>query len=364
MMGNVSTYKISWNIEKISHLLLKCMLCISMLEIMLYPSIDTLYAICVSLVGTAFCKKFVLTASNLLYYPVSTLAISFYTFFFMIMPMPATLLEFKPVTYNLHNSIDTYSNLLILEITLILIHFFYRQLVQKDNFIRTVFFKCHFFRQFSASEIWLLILGSSCIYTYNILNRGLYDENAVQTTSSLPIGIYILNLLIGGYYQIIFIFLFRKFNVIKQPYNIHKVAIFLLSVVLFLVGIASNMRTASIIVFANGFFLFIIYMIYFPVNYQKFLKPKIIIPVLCLIFFFFGPFMDISKAMLINRGERYGVDGMEMLSKTFDTLQDEDNSFLENKKTNGNGKILWDEEYLSNDILKVHPTFRVIVLYD
>ena len=309
-------YSLSSNISRISHFLGKFILSFSLIEFVFFPSLEILYAIIVSIVGCVICRKIVFTSYNLLHYPVSTLAITFYVFFFMVMPMPATLLELKPVSYNLHDVINTYTNLLTLEVALILTHLLYKLIVGNKNFIRTIFCKTNFFACFTSSELWAIILISLLLYIYRIWNQGLYDEYARNTATSLPTELYILNLLFGESYQLVFIFYFRKFGIIKRPYLIKNWAIILVAVLSLIVGIASNMRTASVLVFANTFFLFIVYVIYVQFNYQAYFKPKILIPVIILVCFFFGPFMDISKAMLVNRGDRYGVSGAEMLSTT------------------------------------------------
>ena len=356
-------YSLSSNISRISHFLGKFIFTFSLIEFVFFPSLEILYAIIVSIIGCVICRKIVFTSYNLLHYPVSTLAITFYVFFFMVMPMPATLLELKPVSYNLYDVVNTYTNLLTLEVALIVTHLLYKLIVGNKNFIRTIFYKTNFFACFTSSELWTIILISLLLYIYRIWNQGLYDEYARNTATSLPTELYILNLLFGESYQLVSIFYFRKFGIIKQPYIIKNWAIILIAVLSLIVGIASNMRTASVLVFANTFFLFIVYVIYVQFNYQAYFKPKILISVIILVYFFFGPFMDISKAMLVNRGDRYGVSGAEMLSTTLDTysqIQNEDASlrFIED---NPNKKdIIWDEEYLSNDILNRFCSIKIL----
>ena len=356
-------YSLSSNISKICHFLINILLIVSLIELALFPSYEILYAIIVSIIGCIMCRKLVFTAYNLLYYPVSTLAITFYVFFFMVLPMPATLLELKPVSYNLHDVVNTYTNLLILEVALIITHLLYKLITGHKNFIRSIFYKTNFFARFTSSELWAIILISLFLYVYRILNQGLYDEYGRNTAASLPIEIYVLNLLFGESYQLVSLFYFRKFAIIKQPYSIKNWAIILVAVLSFVVGIASNMRTASILVFANAFFLFIVYIIYVQFDYRTYLKPSKIIPIAILVYIFFGPFMDISKAMLVNRGDRYGVSGAEMLSTTLETysqIQNEDASFRFIEDSKNKEGIIWDEEYLSNDILNRFCSIKIL----
>lgn len=359
MNNLINIKKINSNIDTIYSFLLRILSIISLLEIVFYPSWNTLYAICIVFLCLILHKKTIFNAYNLLIYPASTLSISFYVLFFVILPMPATLLEFKPVTYNLHNPIDTFSNILILESILIFIHFIYKKISNRRNFIRNILIKCNFFSQVTSNELWVLIISSALLWIYIILKHGLYAEGSDNSISQLPFPLYILNLLLNESYLVLFIFLMPKFNIIKQPYRILKKRIFILTIILFVVGIATNMRTASITVIANGFFLLIVYILYYPIHYKKYIKPKILIISILLIYFFTGPFMTISKAMLDNRGNRKGKSGIEMIEMTF-------NSITENKNIKDNNYIvkesgiLWDEKYLDNDILNRFCSIKIL----
>lgn len=352
-----STNFITWNSSRISIFLFKFLIICSIIEISIYPSWETMLYIAISISGCIICKRFIFTSYNLLNYTASTLAISFYVFFFLIMPMPGALLEFKPVTYNLHSPIYTFTQILFLEIILIITHILYKNITGHKNFIRSTIVKYNFFTRLTSSEIWSLIIVSSIIYAYNILTHGLYNEDSRNTTASLPIGLYIINLLFAGFHQMVFLFFFKKFNIIKQPYTVHKTFIFIFAILLFILGIATNMRTASILTFANLTFTFIIYVIYYPFNFNYILKPKIIIPLSFMIFFFGGPFMDISKAMVTIRGERNGVSGMEMIERTLSSINKKNK--LQEKQTK-NYIISWDENYLSNSILNRFCSLKIL----
>lgn len=359
MNTKLNIYKIGSNIDNISNFIFKFLTIISIFELILFPSWDTVYAILAIFIGLIFFKKCFLSPSKLLYYPASTLAISFYILFFLILPMPATLIELKPVTYNLHSTLDTFTNVLLLELVIIIIHLLYRMISNKKNIIRPILVKYNFFTKVTSSELWILIIISSILWIYIILGSGLYTEDSSNTISTLPTPLYILNLLVAGYSSIPFVFFMRNYNIIKEPYHIHKAAIIIFSISLFIIGIATNMRTAAISVLANAFFLFIVYNIYFPINLKQYLTPKSITITILIIYFFTGPFMSISQAMLQNRGNREGKNGLEMLEMTMNTLQEnKDNNTLPNYKQEEG--ITWDESYLSNDILNRFCSLKIL----
>jgi hypothetical protein len=358
MTDSINIHKIDFNISIIYKFLIKILSVISFLELVLFPAWETLYAIFIVFLCVIIHKKTIFNSYNLIYYPASTIAISFYILFFVVLPMPATLIEFKPVTYNLHSTVDTFSNILILELLLILIHFIYRKLSKRKNIIRNILVKFNFYTKVSSNELWILIIASALLWAYIILRYGLYTEESTNTSTQLPGYLYILNLLLSGYSYCLFIFLMPNYNIIKTPYKVNKTKIIIITAILFLIGIATNMRTASVMVIANGFFLFIVYNLYYPIDYKKYLKPKTVIISIVLIYFFTGPFMDISKAMLDTREHRAGKSGIEMIEMTFNSLQDNDKK-KQNKKLKESG-IIWDEEYLDNDILNRFCSIKIL----
>lgn len=327
----------------------------SIIEICFFPSIYNVYFIINSIICVSILRKFHLTTYKLLYYPVSTIAIFMYILFFAVLPLPATLLELKPVSYNLHNPIETFSNVLLLECILILTQNIYIKIFGKRNIVRNLLLKTSAFSKLSFSELWFLIIISVALHVYIIMSRGLYVNDDSNVYSTLPSYLYILNLLIGGFTPMIFLFLFRKFNVIKnESYKIYYIPIIMIAVLLFFVGIATNMRTSAIQTVSVAFFLFIYYWIFF-LSKKSFNKKFIFIG--CVVaYFFLGPFMNISKAMVNVRNERTGLSGTEVLEMTFSNMNKNDTNIDETKVYS----YLYSEEYLSNDILQRFCSIKIL----
>jgi hypothetical protein len=81
---------------------------LSIIEVFLFPEWKNLYAVCISLLGIFMTQKFLLHNNRLVFYPVSTLSLIVYTITFEIMPLPATLIEFKPITFNMHSAMGNF----------------------------------------------------------------------------------------------------------------------------------------------------------------------------------------------------------------------------------------------------------------
>lgn len=346
-LNNIEYNRLSTNIKFIFNILYSVLILCSFIEICLFPSVDAIICIIISILGLSIIKFFHFSINNLLYYPVSTIAITLYVLFFLVLPMPATLLETKPLIYNLHNPVETFSNIFLLECVLVLTHNIYKNIFGKRNLIRNILIKLPVYYKLTSSELWFLIIISSCIHIYIIMSQGLYLSESENVYSNLPLWLYLLNLLYGGFHPLIFLFLFRKFSIIKnENYKIYYIPILLISTLLFLVGIATNMRTAAIQTLSVAFFLFIYYWIYYLS--KKSLDKKIIFFCIFLIWFFSGPFINISRAMVDVRSERSGLNGFEMLKKTFTSTSNIKLEKNKNKKVSN----FYSEDYLDNDILQ------------
>lgn len=83
--------QIGTNIKTIKRIASNIWMVICILELVFYPNFDTLAALCFSTAGLLLCGRMVFTVRNLLYYPVSTIAILMYPFFFMFLPPPQHL---------------------------------------------------------------------------------------------------------------------------------------------------------------------------------------------------------------------------------------------------------------------------------
>lgn len=352
IMG-INVKQIHCNIKFLFRCMLLILLVSSILEIIFFPSIKTLFCILSCFIGVLI-QKSVFKVNSLIFYPVSTIAILMYVLFFIILPMPATLIEFKPVTYNLHNPYETYLNILILESLLLITHNVYIHLSGRNNPIRDILFRLPCYKKLTSSELWCLIIFSFILYVYIILEIGLYDENSENTNRHLPTFLYVLNLLIGGFYVIILIFYFRKLDVIKNKnYRINNILIIFISAIAFIVGVATNMRTAAISVVSVGVFIYIYYWIFY-LN-KNIIKPKYIIICVLAIWFFFGPFMALSRSMVLVRHQRAGMNGKEMLEMTFSGLSEKSKNI--SKET---PSTFYSEEYLSNDILNRFCSIKIL----
>lgn len=337
---------ITKNINTIKRLLIKIWLGVACLELLIFHNIDTFIALLFSVIGLIICGVTIFNTKNLLYYPVSTIAVIMYPFFFLFLPPIATLLEFKPVVYNLHSPFNTYLQIVLLESLLIFIHGLYKKLSRTFR-LKKLLEKCGVYTQLTHQELWFTILLSTVCFVLSIMLYGLYNDEGENVRSELPLWMQIVQFVFGSSYSLVLIFYMRNFNVIKGTYKTLHLLIWFIVALVMVVGISTNMRTASIMCFSTGLFMFIVYNFYYPIDLRKFFTPKRIILYSLAVYFFTGPFMDISRAMLLTRGSRYGLSGVEVLEMTLSNMGKNTKEEKEYKSTSRS----WDEEYLSNHIL-------------
>lgn len=347
------------NIEYIRSYLDRAILIFIILEVLFFPSIETLYAVTIILIGYSITFRFIFQTENLLFYPVSSLMIIFYALFFFVLPIPATLIEAKSVVYNLHNSYETYFQLLFLLVLLVIIHAVYKSItLHRTNTLTTLYKKFNFFSRLSTAQIWILIILSSLYFCVSVMMYGRFGDDGKN--ADVPLVVYILGLFFAQYSVLVIVLLFPQFNIIKKWKKTNYVFIFLVFIVNFLVGISANLRTASLLIISSAVFASIVYAFYYSVDLKKVFTLKNVFLFVVVTYFFFGVFLDISKAMVQVRELRYGTSGVEMIQKTLETYQAKNKFTDVNQKRNINNYIGWDEHYLNNDILNRFCSIKIL----
>lgn len=326
------------------------------LELIFFPSFDALYALLLCSAGLFICGTIVFNINCLLNYSVSTIALLMYSVFFMLLPPIATLIELKPLIYNLRDPFYTFSQLLILQIVLISIHALYRNMSRKFR-LKNFLSQLGFFSKLSYQEMWACIIISLLCHMFIILSFGQYNEDGENIGADIPPILRVISLAFGSAYSVVFVFYMQNFNIIKNIYKPNNKLIILVVIIVFVIGIATNMRTAAISCFSAGLFLIIVYSLFYPLNLKQLFTIKNILIYGLVIYFFTGPFMDISRAMLMSRGERYGKSGLEVLTETFAYM---DSSKKNAKETTINNTLLWSEDYLSNSILNRFCSLKIL----
>ena len=339
--------------------IMKGYLVLSVIELIFFPSLEVVFGLFVSYLGILITRQTLCYTYKLLYHTVSTSALMFFCLFFDVLPLPATLMELKPITYNMRNPYSTFFYLIFLQVILLIIHSIYVKLTKKNNIVRNYLYRFGFFKSLSSQEVWFLIIGSVIWYAYIMLTRGLYTEESLNVNSRFGAIEWIISLFFSSYYQCVFIFYFRKFNNIKGDYKINHLLIITLALAIFVIGIGTNMRTAAITVFANAAFSMVLYFLFFTEKRKAFFQVKYILPFSILFLFFAGPFQSISESMVSVRDNRSGKNAIEIIEMTMNNTgaKEDDTSDLIKKEYSS---IVWDERYLSSDLFNRFCSLKIL----
>jgi hypothetical protein len=339
--------------------ILKGYLVLSVIELIFFPSIEIAFGLLVSYSGILLTRQILCRTHKLLYHTVSTSALLFFCLFFDVLPLPATLMELKPITYNMRNPYSTFFFLIFLQSILLIIHTVYVKLTKNKNIVRNYLYRFGFFKSLSSQEVWFLILGSLIWYAYVMLTKGLYTEENLNVNSRFGIAEWAINLFFSSYYQCVFIFYFRKFNNIKGNYKINHVLIFILAMTIFVIGIGTNMRTAAITVFANAAFSMVLYFLFFSEQREAFFKTRYVVPLCALFIFFAGPFQSISESMVSVRDNRSGKNAIEIIEMTMNNTGQQEDETTE-LVTKEYSSMEWDERYLSSDLFNRFCSLKIL----
>lgn len=339
--------------------ILKGYLVLSVIELIFFPSFEVAFGLFVSYLGVLITRQTLCYTHKLLYHTVSTSALIFFCLFFEVLPLPATLLELKPITYNMRNPYSTFFYLIFLQVILLGIHTIYVKLTRNKNTVRDYLARLGFFKSLSSQEVWFLIIGSFIWYAFVMITRGLYTEESLVVNSQFGVMEWAINLFFSTYYQCVFVFYFRKFNNIKGNYTINHIMILILALFIFIIGIGTNMRTAAILVFANAAFSMVLYFVFFTEQRNNFFKAKYIVPIGVAFLFFAGPFQSISESMVSVRDNRSGKNAIEILEMTINKTGpiDDGTSYLVKKEYSS---MEWDERYLSSDLFNRFCSLKIL----
>jgi len=283
-----------------------------------------------------------------------------FTFIYTVFPLPFTLIELKPLTYNLKIPIETFFQQFLLTNVLTLTFYLYRKTTHPNNWLKKILSKTSFYCQLSNTEIWIsAIIGLFfTYYLYFIYGRW---QNTLQQKSSLAI--------IAGF-CVPFLWMplmipFRRLRYLNdKKVSGQNVAIILFSILVTIISIATNVRS---ILFTGVMMIILLYFVGFLFNYynikKEFSKTKLI-TILFSIILAGGPLIDLGYAMVIVRQERYDTKTSDFLKKTIEIYQDKDKlelakriSLRENNMASNSDS--WDESYLNNFLLNRYCNYKI-----
>lgn len=321
---------------------------------MFFPSWENLCGCVMALVVWYIFKMVFLKRNIILQHPFAFLMF-LSMFLYRYLPLIATLLEGKPITYGMEVPYETfiYETLLFIVSSIafaIVIH----KKNRHNNLIQRTLFRLNFFNT-NARTLWLLGVLGLLVGIQQMSVSGNVEYGDANNK-------FLAGLTYLQYSPIIMLFP----TLCGIAYNKRRnTFVWLYVAVIFVISFATNSRQAMIFPIFTIILLFFFYLLYEKISIYKLLSPAKILIVVVVVFFGLPFLSDISLAMLANRSIRADVSKIELFEKTVETLQDEGTMRKMRSLALGeNLKIVsyrdnWDETYLDNFIMNRFANIRV-----
>lgn len=318
----------------------------SMLQCILFQTTANWVAVLCVLIAWAITTKVFLRSSVLSNYPLSTILVLGFASTQFYFPLLFTLIEGKPITFNLERPYDVFLHSMASLFAIVLAHIFY-QLVFKKTINRTNSFlkKVGFFNPPTSVQLWLMgMMGvAATFYSYIYTPVGWSPTGAASDK--------FIQALIPFSYAPYFIPVGKLYGSKETVTKKTTILLILFTIFLFVVSIARNNRTGFIVGFTSISFAYGLGLLidYFR---PRFFTIKNALIGLVSLWIITGPVADISTAMVMVRDDRHNISYTELLDRTFTTFFDKEGIRLFRLMGNDAAENrFWDEYYMDNIFL-------------
>lgn len=322
------------------------------IQVIFFSKNENLYAVGIIIFGWFLADIYILTRTNFINYTFSTFLLFGLVLTQFGLPLIFTLLEGKPVIYNLKIPYDVFTHTILALITLIIAHLFYKNWRNSSGkyFFKKIqhfLYNKHFFDAPTNKQLWIIgFIGIFALLSKYVLGGNFYSE--VNQTDTL--GKFIEGF-INFSYAPLFIPLTRLLGKSDSKVDYKKKYLILLYILLLIgIGIMANTRGLFMQGLTAMGLVFFLGLLVGQFDYRIF-KIKNVIIGLMSFWIITGPLSDIGTAMVIVRGQRSNVSGQELLNKTLVVFQDKQAINYYKKLGLSNIGADWDETYFDNIFL-------------
>ncbi|WP_257668495.1 hypothetical protein [Parapedobacter tibetensis] len=322
----------------------------AVLQCVFFGSAKNIFAVICVLVAWHITTSFVLTRSLLSRFTLSTFLIIGFSITQFYLPILFTLLEGKPLVYNLEVPYDVFTHSLSSFIVLILCHqgYVYVQ-KRKPNSklkIQRMLARLHLYKQPSDRQIWVIgFIGLASMFFIHFIVKGSGNDGESGGGNAVIQG------LVPFAYAPYFIPLSRMFGNKHADRKRIIYELLIYTVLLFIISIGRNSRGAFMMGFTSigiGYFLGLLMGKF---NYKIF-TPRNFLLGLLVFYIITGPLSDLGTAMVVVRGQRGSVSSQQLIELTLEAYQDKDAlRDYKNKASQSAISTDWDEHYFDNIFL-------------
>lgn len=315
----------------------------------IFPSTSNFFGISITILGWYLTDKLVLQINLFQKFTLSTLILVGYALTQYYLPLTFTLLEGKPLIYNLKYPDNVFIHSILAFIIMVICHQWYRTFHSLNkpfrNKAQKLLQKLNFFTAPSVLQVWLMgIIGLTSMFVSYFFIKQSY-ENISEGAD---------NKFIEGFIPFTYAPYFLLLCQLYSPRELRNkkitiILVILFSTLVFAVGIGGNARSlfiTGLVATAIGYFVGLI----LGKFSHKIFTIKSITLAFIVFWFVTGPLSDLGTSMVIARAQRGNISKIQMLDKTLELYKDKQ-ALRFFKLAEGKKIKEWDEHYFDNIFL-------------
>lgn len=323
------------------------------MEMIFFFSWENLAGCVMTLIAWVIFSQVFLKKSVILYHPFSFM-MYLSMVMYRVLPLLATLLEWKPVTYGFENAFTTFFfETLLFVVSSFAFYIICAQDNRSNNILSKLLYSLGFF---SNSRLLLWLLGFT----------GIAARLFIYLTGEIEYG-NVLGKFAEGLTYLMYapvVLLFTSLLNLPENNSHQKRLIWIYFAFLFVINIPTNSREAIILPFFTLALLFLVDFIKEQRDIRGiFTVKRVVVLSLSLVVAYFL-ITNVSLAMLATRSIRSDVDWRTLLSETTEIIQDKElierlKSFEEESSVLQPYSVKWNEVYLDNFMLNRYGNMRI-----
>lgn len=284
----------------------------STIECVCYFSAENIFACIIMLLVWFLYKNKIFTSDNISNYPLIVLTLLAFIIFYFYLPIVVTLIEGKPVTYNLESPYLTFIYQFVFAMSLLVAYNWFK--MNNGSKLSSFLNRFSFYYIPTAKGIWLLgIIGLlSMAFSNGHSNIGAQDRSAMDR--------FFEGFTFLCYAPMVFFSIPRelKDRINKQ----NQYVLYGYVVILLFLAVLTNRRHY---LFAYVLTPFILYFVNTIAERREFvIKTKNVIIIILSSYLLFGPVTDFCLAMFVQRALVYDIKGKELWDATIKTYNDKE----------------------------------------
>lgn len=326
------------------------------LEILIFPSFANLFGCIMMMVSCWMYAKVLAHINYIIKAPFSFFMLTS-MFMFHYLPVPATLLSFRPVSFGMAYPIETFVLETVMFALGCLAFLITAPKALKVGTLKSALTYFGFYDPFSERTIWMMGFIGLTIRVVS-LARGSASTGDI-------IGKMMNVLFYYMYTPVVMLFpgLYKKEP--DKPVNLKQKKVWIYFAVATVISLATNSRNKVIAPFCILILLWLLTIIKCNVSIKGLFTPKKILLITVSLVLLMNVFETISQAMLLNRSIRGELNFTELISATVDSIFSDDRNQEWSKYSEAGGdeageySYRWTEEYVKNTWLNRFCNIRI-----